>query len=70
MANGDLIAKEAKYHPACLLMLYRKSSRVLQHKVNANEPIVAELSAESLALADVIALRIQQAMKLLHLFSN
>ena len=32
LANGDLIAKEAKYHPACLLMLYRKASRVQQHK--------------------------------------
>ena len=55
LANGDLIAKEAKYHPAGLLMLYRKSSHVQQHKVNANEPVVAELSAELLALAEVIA---------------
>ena len=36
-------------------MLYRKASRVQQHKVNANEPVVAELSAESLALAEIIA---------------
>ena len=55
LANGDLIAKEAKYHPACLLMLYRKASRVQHHKVKATEPVVAEFSAESLALAEVIA---------------
>ena len=39
LANGDLIAK---YHPACLLMLYRKASRVHQHTVNAKEPVVAD----------------------------
>ena len=55
LANGDLIAHEAKYHSASLLMLYHKASCVQQHKVNANEPVVAELSAESLALAEVIA---------------
>ena len=35
LANGDLIAKDAKYHPAFLLMLYRKASRVQQHKVQS-----------------------------------
>ena len=61
LVNGDMMAMEAKYHPACLLELYHKTARLKKAtpQTDENELSVndssAEVDTESLALAEVIA---------------
>ena len=54
--NGDMIATEAKYHPACLLSLYYKASRLQTMLPDVGtDTIPTVFCAESIALAEVIA---------------
>lgn len=56
LLEGDMIATEAKYHPACLLVLYKKASHAkdASSKMSTNA-VFPPVNVESLALADVIA---------------
>ena len=54
--NGDLIAMEAQYHPSCLLALYDRASRLSKDEAKVeNESPGSRVSADSLALAEVVA---------------
>lgn len=56
LAQGDLIAIEAQYHPACLLGLYDKASKAEKSIPHEDDDAYhSQINAESLALADVIA---------------
>ena len=56
LAQGDLIAIEAQYHPQCLLGLYYKASKMEKSVPQEDTEVFnLEINAESLALADVIA---------------
>ena len=56
LAQRDLIATEAQYHPQCLLGLYYKASKMEKSVPQEDTEVFnSEINAESLALADVIA---------------
>ena len=60
LIRGDMIATEAKYHPACLLKLYRRATRVKPVTDNdiTESRFESDLTSggeQSLALAEVIA---------------
>ena len=56
LTKGDMIAMEAKYHPACLLAFYRKAALVhTDRNVEISDAVTPLVNAESLALAEVIA---------------
>ena len=58
LARGDMIAQEAKYHPVCLLALYRTAAQKQPEQFDVNvgtsdQP--SEMDVNSLALAELIA---------------
>jgi hypothetical protein len=57
LAEGDLIATEAKYHPGCLLSLYYEAGRIdlRESDVGSCDSVPSSVQTESLALAEVIA---------------
>ena len=57
LSTGDMIATEAKYHPSCLLSLYRRAGRVLSPETSdtTKYTMTEHLQVESMALAEVIA---------------
>ena len=57
LAHGGLICNEAQYHPACLLSVYHKASRMQKADSESHCEVEGPLSvnAESFALADIIA---------------
>jgi len=58
LAGGDLIAAEAKYHPTCLLSLYRKIACAHADADESNlddDSVAINVNSESLALAELIA---------------
>jgi hypothetical protein len=56
LAQGDMIAMESKYHPACILSFYRKAAAVqTEINVEMDDAVSPHVNAESLALAEVIA---------------
>ena len=53
---GDMIATEAKYHPGCLLSLYRRASLMQSSgSEDTDASSITVPNSESLALAEVIA---------------
>jgi hypothetical protein len=58
LARGDMIAQEAKYHPVCLLALYRTAAQRQAIQLDANigsSKQRSEMNVESVALAELIA---------------
>ena len=56
LTEGDMIAMESKYHPACLLAFYRKATPVhVENNVEISDAVTPLVNAESLALAEVVA---------------
>jgi hypothetical protein len=58
LARGDMIAQEAKYHPVCLLALYRTAAQRQAIQFDANigsSKQRSEMNVESVALAELIA---------------
>jgi hypothetical protein len=47
LAQGDMIAMESKYHPACILSFYRKAAAVqTEINVEMNDAVSPHVNAE------------------------
>lgn len=50
-----MIASEAKYHPGCLMSLYRKANKMSAHTELSDSSVISVPNSESLAMAEVIS---------------
>ena len=55
LACSDLIARESKYHPSCLLSLYDKASKFRPHFLSEESEFIVSVETESLAFAEVVS---------------